>query len=287
MSDVRERPELEGQVTMTSGRGIRYVKSANLENFRIDKTDLKPDHTDYLSKTVARQLLDHPWFRCELRGSASNDKAGLSDYNRSVARKRGEEVKKFLAKRRVSNRQVQLLEPVIGGDKNTQNDEDRSVNVEVVEPVNNGFDVRLVPAESLPINDARALAGELAFIIEDVENRLVCYFWFFRTLPVHRRRKVFPSGSPQSETMMTATALSLADFHQADVSVNPEADPSGRTLDVQFTLDAGKGFAIARRVPGSAEPLTLQSPESLVTGQLVKLIPPQGNITVPPVVFKV
>jgi hypothetical protein len=292
MSDVLERPEFIGRVDTTVTPPVRVVRSDKLVNFGIDKTDLKPGHVEYLDRTVVGVLRNHPWLRCVLEGSASNDKAGLSDYNFGVARKRGEEVKRFLAKRKVSNRQLILEEPIVGGDPGTQNAENRSVLVRVLEPVNTRFNVRLAFGSQVKDSVPGIKKEELVFVIRDVENGLVGLFQFSRAFP--NGRVLFPfdpmdATSQRGDTLRAGTAVSLTDFNGAAVAVTTAAGASAESgpLDVTFTLGAGRGFARASRVPGSMAPNDGFLDEDPIRGTLISLIQPQLVITVPPVVFKV
>jgi outer membrane protein OmpA-like peptidoglycan-associated protein len=280
--DLEIRLEKEGQpATLELPFTARVVSSARLINYDINQTKpVRFNHVNYL-RDIARDLKIKPWHRIALKGSASNDRAGRSALNFGVAEQRAKEAKAFLTKNGVPERQIFLLLPQVNGPEKSQRPEDRFVEVEVVEPVNTGFDIRLRNGSSLGGVIASAFPLDVFFQIRDFENRLDAFHLFQKTGFGERDFHALASNEPDADGFIpvnTPTAMSVVDFQDASVEVDPEKDPTGRTLDVKMTLGAGRGFVFIRKLPGEADPLALTPTQhglSLIHGDLLMVGPPK------------
>lgn len=183
---------LNGQVfsvdekIIPSGVG-RVIMGAQLQNFTIDSTKLKKAHRDFLADTVAPLLKGNNALVCKITGVASNDKAGAA-YNQQKGRQRAGEVHGFLSvTQSVKVEQLKVQEKGdVRGIFGVQDDQNRAVDLQVIEMVSQQFSIRLINAlevwRRLKLPPTKDM-DQAAFLVTDRVNQSSAVFLFAEDRP--------------------------------------------------------------------------------------------------------
>lgn len=286
---VEKFTEKDGEIVsvnsqITESGQARLFMLARLFNFTIDSARIKKAHEDFLRDEVAPLLIKNQRLVCLLVGSATNDKAGAA-YNQKKGRERAGDVHGFLVvKQKVNADQLRIREAGdVRGAFGAQREEDRAVDVVVVEPASKLFSIRLIePIQvwqrlGLP---AKKNMDQVAFLVEDKLNNLKAIYFLAEDRPELVERIVILANMPgdagfkNSETVFTtAEAATSTDFEGARVIISPpnatpKADGEPEVMDSVIAGARVGGIFAALKAKAVSFPIDIPS----FSGRMVRAI---------------